>query len=237
MIKMSLQQFINERLKITSKTKPLEKLKPESKDDLIAIITQELERQGPDADLNFIDTSKMTDMSNLFHFVKGKVRNIQIDEWNTSNVTTMAGMFDKCEEFNCDLSHWDVSKVINMMSMFSGCKVFEGTGLDNWDVSNVTKTETMFSNCYKFDAGLSRWDVSKVVNMRGMFNKCSIFKGTGLDKWNVTKVTYMDYLFSECPKLKCDLSGWNVTKVKYRTDVFYGCPDMLANPQLQPKFS
>ena len=34
--------------------------------EVSAIIEQELKRQGPDADLNFIDTSKITDMSYLF---------------------------------------------------------------------------------------------------------------------------------------------------------------------------
>ena len=54
---MSLQKFINERLKITSKARPLYRLRPESKDELKTIIEQELSTQGPDADLNHIDTS------------------------------------------------------------------------------------------------------------------------------------------------------------------------------------
>ena len=106
---MSLSTFITERLHITSKTKPLERPIPTSKDELRSLIEQELERQGKDADLNHIDVSGIDNMSLLFN--KLNIRNIKIDEWNTGNVTNMSYMFMDCRNFNCDLSRWDVSKV------------------------------------------------------------------------------------------------------------------------------
>ena len=56
-----MSMCIIERLKITSKTKSL-RVKPASYSELKVIIDKELKRQGPDADLNFIDTSEITDM-------------------------------------------------------------------------------------------------------------------------------------------------------------------------------
>ena len=90
---MPLSHFVNERLKITSKTKPLYRPKPESKEQLQSIIKDELERQGPDADLNFIDTSLITDMSMLFGMIN--IGNIKVDlsGWDTSNVKDMSIMF------------------------------------------------------------------------------------------------------------------------------------------------
>lgn len=115
---------------ITSKTKPL-RVQPTSKDELRSIIEQELKRQGPDADLNFIDTSLITDMSNLFRrsYDKGHVddsvvfyiRDIKIDRWDTSNVTNMYAMFSGQMYFNCDLSVWDVRNVKNLDFAFHGC--------------------------------------------------------------------------------------------------------------------
>lgn len=113
---MPLSHFVNERLKITSKTKPLYRPKPESKEQLHSIIKDELERQGPDADLNFIDTSLITDMSMLFWWIK--IGNIKIDQWDVSNVTNMRGMFKLCSDFNADLSGWDTSNVKDMSIMF-----------------------------------------------------------------------------------------------------------------------
>ena len=126
---MSLSQHITERLKITSNSKSAT-ITPTSSEQLQSIIKDELERQGPDADLNHIDTSEITDMSYLF-VNYNTIRNIKIDQWDTSNVTNMVGMFYNCENFDGDLSRWDTSKVTNMGTMFYGCKVFEGVGLDS----------------------------------------------------------------------------------------------------------
>ena len=74
---MSLSTFITERLKITSNSKSAT-LTPKSKDELRSFIEQELKQQGPDADLNHIDTSEIIDMSYLFEDLC--IRNIKIDE-------------------------------------------------------------------------------------------------------------------------------------------------------------
>lgn len=127
---------------ITSNSKSLS-VRPTSKAELRSLIKQELQRQGPDADLNFIDTSKITDMSNLFWSLN--VRKIKIEWWNVSNVTNMSGMFSFCYDFNCDLSHWDVGNVKNM--------------------------NYMFAHCYKLNCNLSRWrpNVDKLICT---FNDC-----------------------------------------------------------------
>lgn len=104
-------------LHITSTTKSL-RLIPTSKDELIGIIRDELERQGPDADLNFIDTSKITDMSMLFWWTD--IGNIQIDQWDTSKVTNMIAMFTN-QNFKCELSSWDVSNVKYYRLTFDNC--------------------------------------------------------------------------------------------------------------------
>ena len=141
-------------IKITSTSRSAIQ-RPSSKEELRSLIEQELKRQGPDADLNFIDTSLMTDMSYLF--LDLKIYNIKIDEWNVSNVTNMEGMFYYCEHFmehtafhyavNCDLSHWDVSNVTNMKEMFICCSRFKHS-ISNWNVSNVRYKRNAFKMCY-----------------------------------------------------------------------------------------
>ena len=107
-------------LHITSQTKSAV-IRPTSKEELQSIIEDELERQGPDADLNHIDTEEITDMSLLFCNTYISVRNIKIDQWNTKNVTNMSCMFAFCTEFNCDLSAWNMSNVKDMSNMFDLC--------------------------------------------------------------------------------------------------------------------
>ena len=78
---MSLQNYINERLHINNDTKSL-RVRPQTKDDLINLIKDELRLQGPDADLNHIDVSEIDNMYELFHRINKKtpVGNIKIDK-------------------------------------------------------------------------------------------------------------------------------------------------------------
>lgn len=121
-------------LHITSKTRPLyvpERAyqRPTSKEQLKSIIQDELRLQGPDADLNHIDVSEITNMSWLFCYIS--IRDIKIDRWNVSNVRTME-------------------------SMFYGCDNFTGIGLDNWDTENVAIMFNMFHDCDAI-VKLPRW--------------------------------------------------------------------------------
>ncbi len=95
---------------------------PETKEELESIIEKELKRQGTDVDLNFIDTSKITDMSYLF--INLGHRNLKIDKWNTSNVTNMRCMFYCAYKFTSDLSKWVLSNVKDLHYMFHGASKF-----------------------------------------------------------------------------------------------------------------
>ena len=133
-------------LHITSTTKSVKLIRPVSKAELMSIIKTELERQGPDANLNHIDTSEITSMSELFFDLD--IRNIKIDQWDVSNVDNMFQMFRNCRNFNCDLSKWHTSKVISMAYMFYGCSEFE-SDLSCWDTSKVEHIFDMFTKCPK----------------------------------------------------------------------------------------
>ena len=111
---------------------------PENKKELIKIINDTIEKEGPNCDLNFINTSKITNMSELF---RGIEFNGDISKWDVSNVTSMSGMFVN-SEFNGDISEWDVSNVTFMSSMFNNSK-FDGD-ISNWDVSNVEYMDNIF---------------------------------------------------------------------------------------------
>ena len=172
---------------------------PEDKRELIRNIS-ELFKKG-ETNLNCIDTSNVTDMSNLFYYEKSKNINFDISYWDVSKVKYMQYMFHGLKNFNCDLSKWDVSNVTNMVGVFEGCQNFIGAGLENWDVSNVTSMEYLFVDCYEFNSDISNWNVSKVENIDGMFYNCKNFN-CDLNKWNVKNVKYMNETFGNCKSLK-----------------------------------
>ena len=85
-------------------------IQPKTKKELIEIISGIIEKEGNKADLGYIDTSLITDMSKLF-----------LDS-----------------EFNGSIWKWDTSKVKNMAFMFAGSQ-FNGyiggwnTGYEIWN--------------------------------------------------------------------------------------------------------
>ena len=103
---MNFKYFLNESGKVA--------LQPKNKVELMKIIKDAIKEQGYNCDLNFIDTSKITDMSYLFYNTKF---NGDISQWDVSNVKDMECMFSG-SNFNGDVSKWDVSNVEYMDYMF-----------------------------------------------------------------------------------------------------------------------
>ena len=136
-------------------------------DNIKTVINFSLEALGDDANLNWIDTSNITDMSYMFY---ESVFNGDISKWNVSSVTNMERMF-YYSKFNGDISGWDVSKVINMSYMFYGSKF--NRDISQWDVSNVTNMYSMFE-WSRFNQDISSWNMSNVTNRQWMFDNCYI---------------------------------------------------------------
>ena len=121
-----------------------ESVQPKNKQQLINEISKALNKDS-NADLNYIDTSKIHDMSFLFRDLDP--HDIHIEDWDVSHVENMRSMFYGCYNFNCDLSNWDVSKVKDMSGMFAQCENFN-SDLSRWDVHYAKdRMEYMFMNC------------------------------------------------------------------------------------------
>ena len=165
-----LKHYIQEKL-IIKKSKAIDyNYFPQTKQELQDIILKRIEQEGNEVDLNDIDVSKITDMSNLF---ANSDFNGNISKWDVSNVTNMNYMFYWCKLFNQDISAWNVSNVKNMTSMFFNCESFN-QDISKWDVSNVTNMNNMFGGCSKFNQDISNWNVSKVKHIAFIFFRCLI---------------------------------------------------------------
>ena len=117
----TLQYYITEKILINKNSKIPYNYHPKTTDKLKDIIDKRIKSEGYECDLNDIDTSNITDMSNLFaysHF------NGDISRWNVSNVTNMVGMF-YYSKFNGDISNWNVSNVRDMQAMFDNGPIEE----------------------------------------------------------------------------------------------------------------
>jgi surface protein len=194
----TLQQHINEKLVLNNNTKIGGKTVPEYKSELKQLIKETLENDGPDADLNFIDVSKIDDMSFLFDRLNpGK---IDVSSWDVSKVKLMTGMFAHCENFDADLTGWDVSNVKTFRWMFEDCKKFKGVGLKDWNVKNADSLGRIFSGCEEFNEDISGWDISGAINISGMFVKCKSFNHD-LSGWKLSpkSAVNVNNMFEDCP--------------------------------------
>ena len=91
--------------------------------------------EGETLDVSSLTNSiKCDDFSYIFNELAEVKYIIGLENWNVSNVENMSGMFEECENFNCDLSKWDVSNVENMLDMFRDCIKFN-CDLSKWNVS------------------------------------------------------------------------------------------------------
>ena len=112
----------------------------QNKERLMGLV-RTIELIDRDANLNWIDTSKVTDMSYLFN---SSSMNFNISEWDVSNVEKMDAMFAYTYKFQGDLSKWDVSNVRSMIAMFRN-SIYIGN-ISNWNL-NHCNVEEMFYHC------------------------------------------------------------------------------------------
>ena len=189
-------------------------LRPANKRELKELIDRLIEERGPNCDLNDIDVSRVTDMSELFR--ESNFRG-DISKWDVSNVKDMSKMF-LASYFNGDISGWNVRNVKYMSEMFR-LSSFNGD-ISKWDVRNVIDMSYMFASS-NFDRDISKWDVSNVYDMAYMFDG-SVFTGY-ISKWDVHNVRNMEHMFSHS-KFRGDLSKWNVRNLNDLNDMFTYSP-------------
>ncbi len=112
---------------------------------LQAEIAKAITEYGNEVNLNYIDTSDVMDMSELFK--------------------------DK-HTFNGDISKWDTSSVKNMRAMFQNVHRFNKP-LNNWSVSSVEDMTGMFGYATRFNQDISGWTEKSGRKIAGMFHEAS----------------------------------------------------------------
>lgn len=196
------------------------KLKVHSKEELIEVIDNYVEtariQNKSILDLNSIDVSELTDLSNVFKWQKPFYGDYDVSQWDVSNVKKMDQTF-YCSSFKGDLSSWDVSNVRSMSQMFHNSQNMI-TGLENWNVSNVRNMDYMFESNRFFNENIGNWDVSNVKTMKGMFKNSRFNRD--ISKWDVSGVEDMSEMFEDC-FFGGNIDNWNVSNVINLSRMFY----------------
>ena len=124
------------------------------------------------SEINFvnIDTSKVTNMKEMFSRCLSLKEIKNIDKFDTTNITNMSCMFYKCLSLiKLDLSKFKIDCVNDMSAMFMFCINLKDL---NFDLSNI-KLDILkdISFMFRFCQNLENYDISKCQLEKVEFNE------------------------------------------------------------------
>ena len=181
--------------------------------------------KAEEIDVSEFNTTNVTNMYQMFSYCSS-LTSLDLSSFNTSNVTNMQSMFSGCSSLtNLDLSSFNTSNVKNMTSMFERCKALTSLDVSSFNTSKVTYMISMFRDCkYLTNLDLSSFNTSNVTNMQNMFYGCSSLTNLDLSSFNTSNVTNMTNMFSYCSSLtSLDLSSFNTSKTTNMSYLFDDC--------------
>lgn len=170
-----------------------------------------------------IDTSKITSMAKMFNECQN-LTILDLSNFNTSNVTNMSTMFYDCYKLsNLDLSNFDTSKVTRFDYMFYKCYALTSLDLSNFDTSNATRMDEMFDYCQNLtNLNLSNFVTSKVTNFNHMFSNCEILQTLTFDNIDTSNATDFSSMFYNC-RMILTIPTLNGSKATMTNNLFYNC--------------
>ena len=168
--------------------------------------------------------------SYLFYYLSN-VKEIALDNFDTSQVTNMSSMFWNCRSLtSLDVSKFDTSKVTGMSLMFTSCRSLTSLDVSKFDTSQVTNMAQMFWECRSLTSlDVSKFDTSKVINMQGMFAWCENVISLDVSKFDISRVTNISSMFIYCRSLtSLDVSEFDTSKVTDMETMFYSCRSLTS---------
>ena len=177
-------------------------------------------------DLNDWDMSNVRCMNGMFEQCNN-LKELHIEDWNTKNMVDASYMFSQCGIEKMPVERWDVSNLLNAKAMFCYCDNMISLDLSQWNTENLQYTDSMFGGCENLEhVNLKNWKTSKVLNVSGMFERCKNLKELHIEGWNTKNVVDASYMFSQCGIEKMPVEGWDVSSLRDARYMFCNCKSM-----------
>ena len=178
--------------------------------------------KGSYLELNSWDTSNVTSFYRVF-FNCANITRLDLSSWDTSNVTDMTHTFNQLLSATyLDVSTWDTSNVTTLYCTFKRCEAVKNLDLSSWDTSNVTDMAQTFNQLLSAtELYVSTWDTSNVTTLYCTFRRCEAIEKLNVSSWDTSNVTNMEQTFNGANSiLELDLSRWNTSKVTTLNSTF-----------------
>ena len=169
-----------------------------------------------------LNTSNVKSMASMFDFCPS-LTSLNVGSWNTGSVTRMSSMFSGCYSLtSLDIGSWSTGSVTDMNRMFEGCYSLTSLDLSSWNTGSVTDMQSMFYSCNSLTSlNVGSWNTGSVTTMASMFNGCSSLTSLDVGSWSTGSVTDMQYMFNGCSSLtSLNVSSWNTGSVTDMSNMF-----------------
>ena len=150
-------------------------------------------RELREIDLSNFNTSNVTNMRSMFNGCRN-VKEFNLSSFNTENVESMAYMFQYCTSVeHIDLSNFTTESCENMMYMFAYCSNLLDVDVSSFNTENVTNISYFFGYCYK----LHKADVSNFVT-----ENCTDLRNFFRDNYEITDINVTGFSFASATDVR-----------------------------------
>ena len=142
--------------------------------------------------------------SGMFKEFKNVITITGLGNLNTSNVTSMRGMFDYCFNLQTfDIDKLQTASVTDMANMFYNCKSLTSLDVSHFETGSVTDMSAMFKAIGDkiTSLDLSNFNTQNVEDMNNMFAYINMLETLDLTSFNTSSVKNMNRMF-ESPCFK-----------------------------------
>lgn len=183
--------------------------------------------------LGNLDTSQVTSMAGMFANCSS-LKSIDLSELDTSNVTSMASIFGGCFELeSANLSYLDAQKVTSMASMFEACSALTTVNFEGIKTEALTSMASMFTSCASLESvELGYLDTSNVTSFWNMFAGCSSLASIDIASLDTRKAENMGSMFRGCSSLSSIAVSDVFISESCETvaQIFEGCTSLVNIP-------
>ena len=132
-----------------------------------------------------------------------KLEKIYFPKKINNSFTNMEYMFKGCGLTSADLSIFNTSNVTSMKGLFTGCSSLKNLNLADCDFNKVEDMSYMFDWCLSLRViNFERVKCTNVKNIDFMFNKCNNLKSLNMEDFSFDNVCTFKGFLNQCYDLK-----------------------------------
>ena len=182
-----------------------------------------------DDDFYNMRTNNGTDGKGLFAYTSTEVcANTDFIEFvqnlDVSKIKSCEHMFYNSNFTNLNLSNWDTSNIINMIWMFSSCSNLTDLDISNFDTSNTINIKYMFAYCSKLkNINVNHFNINKITSIYGTFQNMSTLNYLNLSNWDTSNINEFTFAFSSNNNLITIEGILDLTSAIYISYMFNNC--------------